>query len=171
MTKFGVTSVSLLVLAVSAYSLQYPSYYMEMLLHQGIAYAIIRGVIVCLLMGYFLNPELRTGTTKRMLSLMGILLMLGAVLTFVSPTLFGHLSEYYPLGDTFIFLELGIWSKVASVELPVPEREPKPIRIPTFALSLLLWFNLTRRRILARPHRLLYTATGVQSFKPHATVH
>ena len=160
MTKFGVTSISFLTLAVSAYSVQYPSYYLQLLIDQGIAYAIIRGVLVCMLMAYMLNPALRSGTTKRLFSMLGLVLITGAVFTMISPTLLGHLPGYYPLGDSLIFLELGIWFKVLSVELPVTYREPKPVRIPNFALSWMWRLDLLREWLSTKPRDLLSTASS-----------
>lgn len=157
MTKFGVSSTSFLVLAVSAYSIQYPSYYMGWLLNQSVTYAIIRGVLVCMLMAYMMNPELRTGFTKRIIGGLGLLLMAAGITALISPTLFGHLPGYYPLGDALIFLELGIWSKVATAELPVPYREPKPVRIPRFALSLALWVSLFKERLALQPRKFLHS--------------
>ena len=165
MTKFGVSVTSFFALIVSAISLQYPSYYLQTIIDPSISYAVIRGMIVCGLLAYMINPRLRTSVSKQMLSALGIVLIVGAVTTFISPTLFGHLPAYYPIGDAIIFLELGIWAKVLSAELPVRYIERKPLRFPQFALSLLMWANIFRYRLTLQPRGMSTTMSGL---KPQA---
>ncbi len=141
MTKLAVFTNSFMVIGVSALSIHSDSYYLQVLFNTTLPYAVLRTVLICAILAYCLNPSLRTMSMRKLLGFTGVLLFIGSIVTFVSPTLFGSSPVFYPIGDTFLFSQMGLWATVVAYEMPVTKARyalPKlRLRVPATARTAL----------------------------------
>ena len=118
MKKFNVLILSLTLLGLSIYGLYASSNYVQLLISLNLHIIYARIALVAVLLAYVLIPSFRLYTTRTMLFIGGILLMVLGAISIGSPTLLmSHSSIYLQPGDIFTLFEAGILSIVLSVEL------------------------------------------------------
>jgi hypothetical protein len=71
------------------------------------------------LLVYVFRPQTRTSLSQSAMRSLGMTLLAFGLVTFSSPTFFGHFDGYIPFGDTLLFIEGGIVATLLSLELPV----------------------------------------------------
>lgn len=171
MTKFNISIVSFLVLIVSIISVGSQSYYLQLLVDTSPAYAALRGMMVLCLLTYLMRPDLRTTVARYALAGLGISLLAGGALALISPTLFGYLPAYYPIGDAILFLELGMWMLVASYELPAIVPKPAPAKVPltAYAAPLSLLRKVLLDDLVAQEKQHIYATSQLNEQQPRFT--
>ena len=133
MTKFSIYILTFFMVGISIVSTQNHSYYMQMLVNTSLPYAIMRGILACGLLAYLINPKQRTFMSSALMGTLGIVFLLMGGLALISPTILGHSSTYYPIGDAIMMLELGIWARIMSSELPITVSAPVLVSDSPFA--------------------------------------
>lgn len=118
MKKFNVLIFSLTLLGLSLYGLYSSSNYVQFLISLNLLIIYARIAVVAILLAYVFIPSFRLYTTRSMIFLGGILLIVLGAISIGSPTLLmSHSSIYLQPGDIFTLFEAGILSIVLSVEL------------------------------------------------------
>lgn len=118
MYRTVVTLYSTAVLGASWYGIENPSYYVGILLKESPNFLLARIFIVLSLLAYVYIAGLSCNTVRNLLAIAGFVIFGLALVTFFSPTFFGHFSFYVPIGDVFIAIEGGILAMIVSAEIP-----------------------------------------------------
>lgn len=117
MTKTCVATFSTFVLALSFYSIQNQTGYINSFIENGVIYVGARLAVIACLLAYTFIPSVRTFFTRDTLSVLGLALMAFGVITLLSPTLFGYIQDFFSFGDTVILFESGVLARLISLEL------------------------------------------------------
>lgn len=137
--KFSAILFSSFSLGLTAYGILQPGYYIDLLISSDISYLLIRAFVSALLLSYLLFPQVRTHLVRNIMTAMGACFLAIGLVSCFSPTVFGNLVGYITLGDTVIFVEGGVLSLLASLELSAhsaPASSRLQLRLPTIPTNL-----------------------------------